>query len=313
MENPDLEIYRFQIQAEFKTAAILPEFKGATFRGAFGISLREITCVNKPCKDCKLCLINKQCPYKQIFSVESEENRFHNIPSPFILEPPYDRKKFYDQRSKLCFNFVVIGKMIEYFPYIVLAFKRMGEKGIGIKDRRGSFVISKIESNNGIVYDGEKEILSQYKKAEKIDISELEIEAVRLKFISPARIKSDGKLIKDLPFALLVKSILRRIFLLKKNYCENSDFNVDHQSIIKKACAVETISCNLKWYDWERFSTSQKTNMRLGGFVGEIDYMGKLGDFIRYLKIGEIIHVGKNASFGLGKYAIISQSYGKSN
>ncbi|MCM8769242.1 MAG: CRISPR system precrRNA processing endoribonuclease RAMP protein Cas6 [Candidatus Omnitrophica bacterium] len=195
--------------------------------------------------------------------------------------------------------------MIEYFPYLILTLKKMGEKGIGIKNRRGNFIIRNIKSDNTTVYDGEKEILYPYKNPQKITLPQKDVKAVSLEFLSPTRIKSDGKLTKDLPFSLLVKTLLRRLSLLKKNYCESSDFTINYEKIKETAREVETVSCNLKWYDWERFSTRQNTRMKLGGFLGKITYLGNLGDFLQYLKVGELIHIGKNASFGLGKYAII--------
>jgi CRISPR/Cas system endoribonuclease Cas6 (RAMP superfamily) len=45
--------------------------------------------------------------------------------------------------------------------------------------------------------------------------------------------------------------------------------------------------------------------MKLGGFTGQITYSGEIQEFIPYIKLGEIIHIGKNTSFGLGKYVII--------
>ncbi|MCM8762553.1 MAG: CRISPR system precrRNA processing endoribonuclease RAMP protein Cas6 [Candidatus Omnitrophica bacterium] len=44
--------------------------------------------------------------------------------------------------------------------------------------------------------------------------------------------------------------------------------------------------------------------MRLGGFTGTITYKGNLKEFLPFIKLGEIIHIGKNTSFGLGKYII---------
>jgi hypothetical protein len=44
--------------------------------------------------------------------------------------------------------------------------------------------------------------------------------------------------------------------------------------------------------------------MRLGGIVGEITYTGNLEPFIPLLRAGEILHAGKNTSFGLGRYTI---------
>ncbi|MCM8786423.1 MAG: CRISPR system precrRNA processing endoribonuclease RAMP protein Cas6, partial [Candidatus Omnitrophica bacterium] len=75
--------------------------------------------------------------------------------------------------------------------------------------------------------------------------------------------------------------------------------------LLEKANSVYTIHSKLTWHDWQRFSLRQKTFMKLGGFTGTITYKGNLKDFLPFIKIGEIIHIGKNTSFGLGKYLIV--------
>ncbi len=42
----------------------------------------------------------------------------------------------------------------------------------------------------------------------------------------------------------------------------------------------------------------------MGGFVGEVTFAGNIGPFIPLIKVGEILHVGKGTSFGLGRYEI---------
>lgn len=60
---------------------------------------------------------------------------------------------------------------------------------------------------------------------------------------------------------------------------------------------------DLTWYDWQRYSARQDTRMKLGGFVGEVTYTGEqLKEFFPYILLGKYIHVGKGATFGLGKY-----------
>ncbi len=47
--------------------------------------------------------------------------------------------------------------------------------------------------------------------------------------------------------------------------------------------------------------------MKLGGFVGEITYKREnLKEFLPYILLGSFTHVGKGATFGLGKYEIVS-------
>jgi len=60
----------------------------------------------------------------------------------------------------------------------------------------------------------------------------------------------------------------------------------------------------LRWYDWERYSSRQETRMRLGGLVGEVEFEGELAEFLPYLFLGELIHLGKGTSFGLGRYGV---------
>jgi hypothetical protein len=42
-----------------------------------------------------------------------------------------------------------------------------------------------------------------------------------------------------------------------------------------------------------------------GGFMGRIDFSGDFAPFWGYLVLGEIVHVGKGSSFGLGKSEIL--------
>ncbi len=54
----------------------------------------------------------------------------------------------------------------------------------------------------------------------------------------------------------------------------------------------------------ERYSARQDTRMKMGGFVGKVDYQGNLAEFVPLLKLGERVHIGKGTAFGLGRYEI---------
>ena len=61
----------------------------------------------------------------------------------------------------------------------------------------------------------------------------------------------------------------------------------------------------LHWHDLPRYSSRQKTRMKLGGFMGKIFFSGSLLPFEEaLLSAAELFHLGKNTSFGLGRIEV---------
>ncbi|MGB9716175.1 MAG: CRISPR system precrRNA processing endoribonuclease RAMP protein Cas6, partial [Thermodesulfovibrionales bacterium] len=109
----------------------------------------------------------------------------------------------------------------------------------------------------------------------------------------------------DLEFHILIRNLLRRLSLLSYFHCGGEPAELDFKKIIEMAKRVNLKERNLRWYDWERYSTRQDTRMKMGGFVGDIIFEGYIEPFMPFIKAGEILHVGKGTSFGLGKYEIV--------
>ena len=63
----------------------------------------------------------------------------------------------------------------------------------------------------------------------------------------------------------------------------------------------------LRWYDWQRYSNRQQQSMHLGGAIGDW-HLGDLApEHARALHIGQWLHLGKNTTFGLGRYTLTEQ------
>jgi len=303
----DLQIYKFQVYLKFQQPACLPPYKGSTLRGALALSLKRLVCLKKEFKACDSCLLSTSCPYRNIFEpFYIHSGKRISLPTPLILEPPYDDKRFYAREDNFDFNLILIGRnALEYFPYIVLAIKEMSKTGMGKRYKRGQLKLIKIKNSNRIVYSHKEEILKDtYKNPIKISGKFSEVGKITVRFISPARIKVRGKLTNNLPFSILVQAILRRIAFLDKFYNLFNGVPVDYQDLKARASGIKVIRSRLRWMDWERFSYRQKTLMKLGGIVGEITYAGDFKEFLPLLEIGSVIHIGKNCAFGLGKYEI---------
>jgi CRISPR/Cas system endoribonuclease Cas6 (RAMP superfamily) len=52
--------------------------------------------------------------------------------------------------------------------------------------------------------------------------------------------------------------------------------------------------------------------MEWEGIIGRAIYEGEFAPFWKFLKFGELVHVGHGATFGLGKYRIDAAQAGRS-
>jgi len=304
----DFEKYKFILKPVEDIS--LPAYKGSTLRGGFGVSFKKICCIQKSIKNCYECLLKNKCIYFYIFETSPHPNlkylkNLKDIPRPFVIEPPLETKQIYKKEENLEFNLILIGKSIKYFPYFILAFKELGKIGIG--KGRGRYSLYKVENfKNNIIYNSEDGIIRKVNSKINIDENaEFPINnSLSLNFITPTRIKYKDDLVVIPEFHILIRSLLHRISSLSYFHC-NKELKLDYNLLILKAEDVKIEKNNLKWTDWERYSSRQDTKMKLGGFIGDITYKGNFKDFSRLILIGEQIHIGKNCTFGLGKYEII--------
>jgi len=203
---------------------------------------------------------------------------------------------------------VLIGKAIEYFPYFVFCFDELGKKGLGrerVKFRLQDVCGFDFEKEQYIsVYETKEHLLKD--NLPIIRASELTFQTeqtLSLEFLTPTRIKYRGKYISDMEFHVMLRNLLRRISMLMLFHCETK-LEIDDDKLIKEAKMVDVLDWNLQWNDWVRYSTRQNTRMKLGGFIGNVTYTGDFEKFMPFVTLGEQIHLGKNTTFGLGKYKI---------
>src|SRR5437773_11304369 len=153
------------------TELYLPPYKGSTLRGAFGTVFKDTVCVVDH-RDCDRCILRLKCAYPYIFDTPIPESsarmrKYERAPHPFVIDPPLETRQFYKARDPLSFGLTLIGKAVDYLPYFIYAFERMGTtRGIG-KGRRfgsGRFEIESVDwidanETGKPVYDGKRKIL----------------------------------------------------------------------------------------------------------------------------------------------------------
>ncbi|MDN3512305.1 MAG: hypothetical protein NG784_13530 [Candidatus Jettenia sp.] len=156
---------------------ILPKFRGAPFRGGFGKALLHAVCPENVCNQ-NYCPQRLQCAYSYIFETLVPDNaevlRLNtNITHPFIIELPDDSRNVYGIEDIFELHLTLIGKAIDYLPYCIFAFERLGMMGMG-KEREKYFIENVVTVDNGVetvVFSGrEKRFLGKGSQVSFADI-----------------------------------------------------------------------------------------------------------------------------------------------
>lgn len=290
--------------------ALLPPYKGSTFRGAFGMALKRVVCAVKN-KQCDACMLFSRCVYARVFencAVDAPSARMASAPHPYVIEPALETKARYAEGDSFNFGLLLFGEFNELLPYFIYAFEVMGESGIGkqIKDRqRSRFRLDSVTVDKTAIYDPQEKKIRKTVAASEVLLeappeTSQEIELI-ISFKTPLRLKFENHLKADLPFHLLVRAMLRRISSLFNTF-GNGEPKLDYRGLIARASDVKTVASTLRWFDWERYSSRQDQAMLMGGIVGSVTYRGKLAEFLPLIALTEKFHIGKQTSFGLGHF-----------
>jgi hypothetical protein len=292
--------------------AVLPAYKGSMLRGAFGHALRRMVCVMGPAQECGSCRLRRECVYTRLFEtfIEGAPPPFlHGLPTsprPYIFEP-HDEERQLAAGEPLRFDLLLIGQAIALQTFAILAVERMAEAGLG--SARHRFAVERVACREP---DGSwREILggaagcSQAPAAPSLAPSELsDTSHALLRFLTPARLKIRDRFVATVGFRALAFAMLRRTLELAHFHVPDAAIDWSFRPLLEAAAGVRMKASNLRWHDWQRYSNRQACTMSLGGFVGEIELEGDLAPFGHLLCTSEILHVGKGATFGLGKVEI---------
>jgi hypothetical protein len=317
---PFIETATIHFIIEAVDPLILPPYKGSTFRGGFGSALRRISC-KTGAEDCCGCGSALSCDYSYIFNTppppgSARMKKAEAAPHPFVIEPPLDEKQFYHPGDRLAFSVILIGPGIDLAGIFLEAIEVMGENGLGKKkNSRGRMcIISVMNSKKQTIEDFRTPLTRLIKRSlplylgDSMFIPNGPTTDFSLTFLTPARFCVDKRPIppREFDFSVFFRHLIRRLSLIGYFHGDGAEWDWNAQEIIERANPVRIIKNDLGWFDWERFSSPQDKRMALGGLVGNIVFSGNSAPFLPLLRAGEVLHVGKNTTFGLGKYCIIN-------
>jgi len=255
-----------------------PFYTGSMLRGAFGYTLKQVTCIN-PSYKCEGCFGADNCLYYEFYE---KKNSFHKFRFDIELGA-----KNYD------FNLYLFEEACGKLPYILSALEKLvAKKGVGRDEIK--FKDAKILVDGMVVYEN-----SEFKKiatSPKEFLNDTYCPNIKLKLLTPIRVKKGNRFLQD---SIELTDILRSINQ-RKSEIEGKErvYKLDYEPNFLVPMS------NFKKQELVRKSNRQKTKMKMDGVVGEMVVMNLDKKSYELLKLGEIIGVGKQTVMGLGKIEV---------
>ena len=292
----------------------LPKSKASALRGGMGHALLTTNCIRD--EKCEACDFSKDCLVQRMMYPEMKirpEFMKTKDSEGFVFECE-DTREYFEAGDELEFNLMLIGRTIVYFNQYLQAFSYLGMLGLGVEHVR--FQIAKVTNTLGeTLVEGTsvyKERLTvmyvsdyvRYRFSSGEIKRMLDADRCRMVFQSPLSLKFQGKMQEDFRPDALFAAIERRVYILNcyEGLSEEGE-NIERP-------AEEHLPMVEKEKVWpvkmKRYSGTQNSKVTFSGIRGWCDLKGLDESMMQLLLAGELLHIGKNTSFGFGKYTLVN-------
>lgn len=296
---------RYRLEYTVERALHLPEYAGSVLRGLFGRALRQVACITRA-PTCEGCPLLRSCPYPAIFDTPPPADArrvYTQVPHPYVIEPPPWGRRVYEAGEPFAFELVLLGPALAQLPLVLVAWQRALAARIGPADGAARLERLWVAGEPTAIAGADGAIRAH---AQTLPPAPPAAPPV-LEFTTPLRLTRNGHALGCAHIAApdLLLALLRRVAAL----CEmqlGRPLAVDFTALGAAARRIE-LDKALHWRDWTRRSARQQQAMTVGGALGRVTLLGSAVDLHAWwplLHLGQWLHVGKLASFGLGGYRL---------
>lgn len=287
----------------------LPAEKVSALRGGMGEMLLRTNCVRE--RDCANCDFVSECIVRRtMYSKYEMVPQFVTTDDSvgYILECE-NHDKLFAAGDLLQFNLILFGKAIVYFNQYMQAFFALGNEGLGKEHARYQIVSVTNTQNQPLFMDGAVYMLNYQIQTlgEYVDYRIRRMNKTgsqnRLVFHTPLSLKYQGGFLEEYHMAAIWNAVLRRIYML--DCFEEITDNVYTIDGLKESTLPDIVKQEVRRVGVRRYSSTQDRRMVLNGIKGYLELTQIPEQMLPWLLAGELIHIGKNTSFGFGRYSII--------
>lgn len=271
-------------------------------RGALGTILRRMACV-PDCPGTAQCERRQSCLYARVFepgAAEGGPSGLAQRPRPFVIRARELAGRRHEPGERLHFDLHLFDLTIP-LSLFAQVFAELAREGLGLG--RGRLTLEKVCSLNAD--GGCPEEVETVGAPLEFDLRETvpALEWLRVRFLTPTELKSQGQVVTQPEFGILMARVRDRISTLREAYGEGA-LAMDYAAFGERAGAIRMTRCELRGVKMQRRSTRTGQVHPLGGFTGEAEFEGALEEFLPYLRIACWTGVGRQTVWGKGAIAV---------
>jgi len=266
---------------------------GNLVRGAFGLLLRQTA---------------SREVYTRLFEPGSAGGRspsgLRDWPRPFVFRTAAVDGRDFRPGDAFSIDMHVFDCRPQLIAAIRTTFEQLKESGLG--PGRGRAALTRAEQVG--LDESACEIAAQLGPPSVIvldpETADLAARRARVQFVTPTELKGSAPCAGP-EFGLLFARLRDRIATLREFYGAGP-LAIDFRGLGARARAIELVSSDLAWVAARRRSSRTGQSHPLGGFTGEAEYAGKMGEFLPWLRAARWTGVGRQTVWGKGDLRLIA-------
>ena len=272
----------------------LPVQKASALRGGMGEMLLRINCIRD--RNCESCEFEPECIVRRVMysQMRIRPSFMTSGDSVGYVVNCENYEEHFREGETLDFDLLLFGRMAVYFGQILHAFQYLGYFGLG--KHHSHFQIAQVTNSTREKIMARLNLMSigDYVAYRKKDF----VNAEKLVFHTPLALKEQGEFLKEFDISAIIRAIERRLYMLncyegieteRKDYSGHFPVQTSQRS---------------KNFSVQRYSNRHEQKIRLDGICGDLNIENVEEEIQELLLAGELIHIGKNTSFGFGRYSV---------
>ena len=300
----DIRYVKLHFRCRVTENCQMPVNKTSALRGGMGDVLLSAHCIYPGDKRCSGCSFETECLVRRIMYSK------YDIRPGFVTTGESigyvicceNYRTAFKEGDTLDFTMTLFGKTIVYFTTILLAFYQLGQVGIG-REKAG-FMIERVTNTTGeTLVEGNNVFKEKYKVHLLGDYIAYRMEKEtgnRLHFHTPLSIRQKGVELTGFDAEALVNAAARRLYMFDCFEGIEAEKIMIPRNELPQILMQKVIPTKVR-----RYSSTHGEGIYLSGIRGDVEFDGLRDEVRRLMLATEVMHVGRNTSFGFGRVTVL--------